>query len=201
FSAHATGRDDVLDAHSRRLAQRVEWAVEGDDRTYGLGFIGERCGERALVGHSGGFPGHITKSVLDPTAGLAVSVLTNCVDGPAAELALGLVRIVDLVARTFSGTGPVDLTAFTGRWANLWGVLDVVAAGGTLLGLDPDSADPAGTPVRFDVVDASTLRVSDDGGFGSFAEWWTRGERPDGTPTLSGHSGMTMVPLDRYAPT
>ena len=51
-------------------------------------------GERRLVGHGGGWPGHITRSLLDPVAGLAVSVLTNAIDGPAVELALGAVAHV-----------------------------------------------------------------------------------------------------------
>ena len=203
FAAHARGRTDVLGEHAQRLAQRAEWSTGdggGDGRTYGLGFIGERCGERTLTGHSGGFPGHITKSVLDAEAGLAVSVLTNCVDGPAAELALGTVKLVDLFAAEWSDAEPVaDLDAFCGRWADLWGVLDVVRAGSALLGLDPAAADPTAFPVVLEVLDAQHLRVARDGGFGSFAETWELSRRPDGTPALRGHSGVTMLPLDRSA--
>jgi len=200
FSAHAHDRTDVLSAHSQRLAQRPEWTTEGD-RSYGLGFIGEPCGDRRLVGHSGGFPGHITKSVLDPEAGLAVSVLTNCIDGPASEFATGTVKLVDLFAAEFSSAATdVDLAPFCGRWASLWGVVDVVRAGSTLLAFDPDSADPTEFPNRFEVVDAHTLKVTKAGGFGDFAETWVLGERADGTPTLRGSSGATMVPLDRWEP-
>lgn len=200
FSAHASGRDAVLDAHSRRLAQRAEWTVEGSESTYGLGFIGERCGARDLVGHSGGFPGHITKSVVDVTAGLAVSVLTNAVDGPATELARGLVRIVDLVASewTVRTDGP-DLDPFCGRWANLFGVHDVVRCGSTLVAVDPQATDPGAATVRLDPVDDTTLRVTADGGFGGYAETWTLGRRTDGVPTLRSFSGTTMVPLKDHS--
>ena len=207
FSAHAAGRGELLDDHTKRVAQHAEWTVPGwtgepSQRQYGLGLILERCGSRALVGHSGGFPGQITKSVLDPAAGLAVSVLTNSVDGPASDLALGVVKLLDLFAvewseRTGETTG---LDAFCERWANLWGVLDVVRCGSTLLGIDPSADDPVATPVRLEVVDASTVRVARDGGFGSYAETWSLGHRDDGTPALRTHSGMTMVPLDAHVP-
>ncbi|MCP6014357.1 hypothetical protein NL362_27785, partial [Klebsiella pneumoniae] len=65
--------------------------------TYGLGLIGTTVGERRMVGHSGGFPGQITRTLVDPTDGLAVCVLTNAVDGPAESLAVGLVQLVDLL--------------------------------------------------------------------------------------------------------
>ncbi|WP_328292814.1 beta-lactamase family protein [Kineococcus sp. NBC_00420] len=201
FSAHRHGRTELLSEHAKRLAQRAEWPTEGTDRFYGLGFIGEKVGARQLVGHSGGFPGHITKSLLDPESGLALSVLTNSVDGPASELAVGVVKLVDLFLAEWGTEEPaVDLDAFCGRWANLWGPQDVVRAGSALISFDPDTVDPAANPVTFDVLDGQTLKVVRDGGFGSFGEDWTLGRRADGTPTLRGHSGITMVPLDRYAP-
>ncbi|MEZ0491394.1 hypothetical protein AB2L28_04005 [Kineococcus sp. TBRC 1896] len=130
-----------------------------------------------------------------------MTVLTNCVDGPATEFALGAVRLVDLLARHWSEDAPAaDPAPFCGRWANLWGVVDVVRAGNRLLALSTDATDPAAHPKVFDVLDAHTLRVREDGGFGCFAETWTRGRRSDGTPTLRGSSGVTMVPLDRFAP-
>ena len=200
FSAHRPGRTDLLDDHAKRLAQRAEWPTEGVDRSYGLGFTGEKVGERRLVGHSGGFPGHITKSLLDPEAGLALSVLTNCADGPATELAVGAVKLIDLFATEWGRAEPaVDLDAFRGRWATLWGVVDVVRAGSTLIALDPDTTDPAASPLTFDVVDERTLRVVRDSGSGSFGEDWVLGRREDGTPTLRGDSGITMVPLSRWA--
>lgn len=200
FTSHVPGRPGPLSEHSRRLALRAEWTAD-EDVTYGLGFIGQPCGERRLVGHSGGFPGHITKSVVDPADGLAVTVLTNCIDGPAPEFALGAVKLVDLLRRHWSQEEPAaDPAPFCGRWANLWGVLDVVRAGNRLLALDPDATDPTSFPTVLDVVDAHTLRVSGAGGFGDYAETWARGWHADGTPTLRGSSGITMVPLDRFAP-
>ena len=200
FSAHAAGAPGPLSEHSRRLAQRAEWPTAdpvagGDERSYGLGFIVERHGQRTLVGHSGGFPGQITKSVLDPASGLAVSVLTNCVDGPAAELALGTAGLVDLVAASWSEErAAADPAPFTGRWQSLWGVLDVVRCGSALLALNPAQPDPAAHPVRLRALDERRLLVTADGGFGSPGETWELGRDGDGTPVLRAASGVTMRP-------
>ena len=50
------------------------------------------AGERRLIGHSGGFPGHITRTLFDPVDGLTVVGLTNAIDGPARELVVGVMR-------------------------------------------------------------------------------------------------------------
>ena len=199
FSAHSPAAPDrLLDEHSLRLAQHPGWVVEGSDRQYGLGFVVQRLGSRTLVGHSGGFPGTITQSLLDPAARFAVSVLTNCIDGPASELALGTVRIVDLFAEHWrEETGAVDLDAFCGRWASIWGLLDVVRCGTALLALDPAREDPTAAVTRLEVLDGERLRVTDDGGFGDHGETWVLGRDDDGTPTLRAHSGTRLRPLAR----
>ncbi len=111
------------------------------------------------MGHSGGFPGHITKSVVDPADGLAVTVLTNCIDGPATEFALGAVKLVDLLRKHWSQEEPAaDPAPFCGRWANLWGVVDVVRAGNRLRGAEHRRDRPDVLPTVLEVVDADSLR-------------------------------------------
>ena len=55
-------------------------------------------GEQVFVGHSGGYPGHITKTLVDPRSGLTISVLTNAIDGPATPLARGIAQILAAAA-------------------------------------------------------------------------------------------------------
>ncbi|GAA4976143.1 serine hydrolase domain-containing protein [Kineococcus glutinatus] len=203
-AAHFLGDERLLDDDSKRLAQREEWVVdpdEADGRGYGLGFAVERIGDRRLVGHGGGYPGHITKTLFDPVARLAVAVATNCIDGPAAEMAAGTVKLVDLFARHAAGTGDdPQLERFTGRFASLWGVLDVVRCGGALLALDPAQADPTAHVVEL-AVDVSSgveaLRVVRDGGYGSHGELWPVTFGADGSVVeLRGPSAMTMRPVE-----
>ena len=67
FSAHFWGDDRLISDASKRILQHDAWDVEHTpDSRYGLGFAVTKVGERRLVGHGGGYPGHITRSAFDP---------------------------------------------------------------------------------------------------------------------------------------
>ena len=174
FAAHALGRSALLTDASRRLMQRRESEITRPvKRWYGLGLFVEEIGGRTVVGHSGGFPGHITQSWLDPESGLAVSVLTNCLGGPATEWATNLIRLVDLAVnapdKKVADAPGYDLDTFTGRFATDWGVFDVVNLGGRLVSLTPQG-DPALSATELTVVDADTLMPAPEAGFGAVGE-------------------------------
>ena len=101
FGAHVLGDDRLLADRTKRLQQRLVSA--GDPRAddgsgYGWGMVREKVGEQVFVGHSGGYPGHITKTLVDPRSGLTISVLTNAIDGPATPLARGIAQILAAAA-------------------------------------------------------------------------------------------------------
>jgi len=200
-AAHVLGDERLLTDASKRLAHREEWQVAGSPTHYGLGFGVHDVGGRQLVGHGGGWPGQITRTLLDPVDGLAVSVLTNAIDGPALEMATAAVRLVDLAASTpADGVSTEQLDSFTGRFANLWGVLDVVRLGSRLYGVDPSAADPAEAPAELEVVDGDTLRYARVGGFGSLGELLHVRRAPDGSVTgLRGGSGSSWFGLEEFA--
>ena len=93
-SAHCFGDDRLLSDASKRRLQQVRWEVGPIDDSYGLGFRVAEVGTRTMVGHGGGYPGHITATLFDPIERLTVSVLTNAIDGPASELVLGIVKLL-----------------------------------------------------------------------------------------------------------
>ena len=189
------------------MMQRAEWAVEGTETSYGLGLSVSEIGERRMLGHGGGFPGHITRTLFDPVDRLAVSVLTNAIDAPAEALATAAVRLVDLAqqgldrpARARMSIDGVDLERWCGRFANLWRVFDVVALGGRLLAIDPTMADPAAEPQELAIVDERTLRFVDAPGYGSAGEVIVYDRADDGSVrSLRGGSGSTSYPLDDLA--
>lgn len=207
-AAHCAGSDVLLREDSKRLMQRQESVVMVDGEEvgrYGLGLDLRRLGERELVGHSGGYPGHITRTWVDPRAQVVVSVLTNAVDGPADSLARGLLSLLDLALAgpaDRDGTGPAgpDLDRFTGRFANLWSITDVAQLGGRLLLLRPTDPDPREHAQELDVVDPSTLRLTPRAGFGPVGEDVRYAWAGDaGTP--AGHveiAGMTSWPLEAF---
>ena len=159
-SAHFFGDDRLISDRSKHEMQRPVWTELAPDAPrdgYGYGTIVRHYDGHRMVGHSGGYPGHITRTMWDPNEGLAISVLTNAVDGPAEELAAGILKILDkaravvaegaaqLRSRQQRGdlrpprspTTEIDLASFTGRFAALWGVTDVLSWAGKLFASSP----------------------------------------------------------------
>ena len=201
-SAHFLGDERLISDDSKRILQRTESAVEGADSSYGLGFAVVDVGGRRLVGHGGGYPGHITRTLFDPVDHVAVSVLTNAIDGPAQAMVVAAYRLIDLAQRgadqAETGVDPsIVLGSFCGRFATLWGVYDIVELGGRLYQLDPSVADPALEPQHLDVVDADTLRFAKGSGYGSRGETITFERDADGEiVSVRAGSGMTAQPHD-----
>lgn len=171
------GDDRLLTDASKRRAHRVEWQVEGTDRKYGLGFEVIDIAGRRIVGHSGGFPGFITRSCLDPDTGLSLSVLTNCIDGPATELLTASYKLLALATGLHRGDpghegheGQVDLTRFEGGFADVWGRIDVLRFGDRLWLADLAEPDPADNPAELRAESDDRLRVVGGTGFGSYGE-------------------------------
>lgn len=208
-AAHFHGDNRLLSDDSKRLMQRTEWKVEGStNQSYGLGLAITDIKGRRLLGHGGGFPGHISYTLFDPIDRLAVSVLTNAIDGPAQVMATTAFRLLALADRGADRqtTGEshripgIDGTAFGGRYANLWTVFDIVELGGQLYQLDVVAGDPTEDPQRLAIVDEHTLRIADAPGYASPGERLAFDRNDDGSVrSVRGGSGTTSCPLDHLA--
>lgn len=204
-SAHFLGDDRLLTDDSKRQMQHTEWEVEGTAGTeYGLGFAIATIGTRRVLGHGGGFPGHITRTYFDPVEKLAVSVLTNAIDGPALTLATAGVRLIDLALgdgdQAEATTSSADLSSFEGKFASLWGAFDIVALGGRLFQIDPTQPDPVVGATRLDVDGENTLRIAKTAGYGSHGEPVTYDRTADGTViSIRGGSGSTSYLRDQLS--
>jgi CubicO group peptidase (beta-lactamase class C family) len=198
FEAHFWGDTRLLTDASKRVAQHQWWEVERvPDNGYGLGFSVQTVGGRRLVGHSGGYPGHITRSLFDPDARLAVVVLTNAIDGPAGDLAASVVKLIDLAAS--QEPSPDNGTPFTGRFANLWGVRDVVTLAGRLLLMDPTVLDPTDGYSELAVENETTLRLTAGPGYGAVGEPVRYVFAPDSAVvSVQGPGGLTSWPIETF---
>ncbi|TCC53207.1 serine hydrolase [Kribbella capetownensis] len=199
FSAHLPGDDRLLTDKSKREMQHPLWQTSQDDwPRYGLGLQIAKTGDRRLIGHGGGYPGHITRSMFDRSAGIAVSVLTNAIDGPAGQLAEGFFRLLDLAESKERPGDAADLARFTGRYANLWGVTDIVQLGGRLYVLDPAQGNPADKPTVLE-ADGDTLLVTEDAGSGVYGQRYVFTFDADGRPeTIRAAIGLQLQPIDRF---
>ena len=175
FGAHAFGDVRLLSDRSKRLMQRTANLADptkADGPAYGLGTAVESFDEHRTVGHGGGYPGHITRSLLDPENGLVVVALTNAVDGPASQLAAGVLKLVDDARAHPAKDGPPfeDVLDRTGRYHNLWGMLDLCVVGSRLLATHPAEWDPLDGADELEVVDHDQLRIVAGNGYGSIGE-------------------------------
>lgn len=205
--AHSRGDASLLGAHAQRLAQREESQVRAHDeavRRFGLGFEIGHVGERTLVGHGGGFPGYVTRTWCDPQADVAVSVLTSCNGGPADTMASGLLRLLDLAlsgedrVREVPAAGAGDLERWTGRFANLWGRVDVALLGGRLVLLGPGSPDPSQGYLELTPEGPDALRSEAVDGTGPVGELVRYAWADDGSVVSLRFGGMTEWPVEAF---
>ncbi len=193
FGAHVLGDERLLSDRTKRLQQRL--ANAGDPRNddgsgYGWGMVREKVDEQVFVGHSGGYPGHITKTLVDPGSGLTIVVLTNAIDGPATPVARGIAQILAAAAQTDGAEPAPSARRWTGRYANAWGLVDIAAVGGRLQTVTSTAWAPVEAVDEL-VEDGDRLRIEAGGGFGSVGEPVTRSE--DGTGIRYG--GMSYRPF------
>lgn len=192
YAALLPDDDRLLGEDAQRQLRHHEWEVRNGESWYGLGVFLNKIGEHELFGHSGGYPGHITRTFACPKRRTVVSVLTNAIDGPAEPLAAGLFRLLDLAAGATHEPAP-DGARFTGRFLTLWGVQDVALLGGRLFLINPTLVNPADDPVALDVVDQNTLKMVSGSGGGSIGEPMRYEFFPDGSiRSVRGGSGITM---------
>lgn len=219
-SAHFFGDDRLISDRSKNEMQRPVWTGLSPDAPqdgYGYGTTVRHYDGHRLVGHSGGYPGHITRTVWDPHEGLAISVLTNAVDGPAEELTAGIVKLLDK-ARAVRPKVPLSsglvnsaalvppaasdqeiaLGSFTGRFAGLWGVTDVFILGGKLFASSPATPSPMLEPTDLAIIDENTLRIMGGSPYGSVGELYRYERDASGKVVSLFMGGMQAWPIEEY---
>ena len=198
FGAHALGDERLLGDRTKRLQQRRandSDPAEASAGGYGWGMVTESVDGTTYVGHSGGYPGHITKTLLDPSTGLVISVLTNATDGPATPLARGIAQLLAEARDPHAERSTLSEATLsrTGRYAGEWGVLDLAALNGRLRALTLGGWAPLEGADELVEDGPDRLRISAGPGYGSVAEPVTFTD-PGATVTEMRYGGMSMRP-------
>lgn len=172
FNAQIIGSNQLLKDSSKKEMQTEVWRVKNteDKRKYGLGFIITPIGKRTVFGHSGGFPGQITNSMCDPKNDLVVVVLINCIDGPAREMAKGIISVIDYFDNNYTLKTQDTFGKFEGRFMNLWAINDVISMGNKIVSVSPETWTPFKNPEKLAYVNDTTLKVVKTEGFYSEGE-------------------------------
>lgn len=192
-------RSSVLSPASRREMARRQWRSEHDStgRWYGLGLIAGTSGAWEHTGHSGGFPGVITRTACVPSQQLAVSVLTNAADGLSHQWLDGTLHLLQAFEK---GGAPSRRTArWQGRFWNLWGAVDLLPmAGKRVLLATPGLVNPVLDASEVEVEAPDRGRVVQGGGFAHHGEPVRLERDARGRILRLWHGGM---PLQPEAPT
>jgi D-alanyl-D-alanine carboxypeptidase len=187
-------RSSALSPASRREMTRRQWRSEHDStaRWYGLGLIAGTTGAWDHVGHSGGFPGVITRTACAPAQQLAVSVLTNAADGLSHQWLDGALHVMQAFEK--HGAPSRRTARWQGRFWNLWGAFDLLPmAGSRVLLANPGLANPVLDASQIEVTGTDRGHVTLGGGFANHGEPVRIERDARGRIRRVWHGGMPLV--------
>jgi CubicO group peptidase (beta-lactamase class C family) len=187
-------KPSVLTRASRREMIRPQWPDPWSEirRSYGLGVISGAIEGWDWFGHSGGFQGYVTRTAVVPEHALAVSLLTNAVDGAAQDWVDGVLSIL----RRFERAGPPSAAAadWTGRWWSVWRAQDLAPMGDKVLIASPGLARPFLDAPELAITGADEAVVSNAGAFHSHGEIVRRLRGADGAVRAIRIAGGLFLP-------
>ena len=141
-SLDPAAKRSVLSPASRREMIRKQWHDEHGSMKghYGLGIMGGKAGAWEWFGHAGGFQSCLSRTIVLPGRDIAVSILTNALEGPAWAWSDAAIHIL----QTFEKRGgPSARTRdWAGRWWSMWRTVDLVPMRDHVLVDDPGLAVP-----------------------------------------------------------
>lgn len=169
--ALAIGSGELLNDESKKEMQRSQWKVsESQTEEYGLGLIIDTINGQRFMGHSGGFPGHVTRTVADFKDDLVISLLFNSIDAYPKMMIGGIYNILRWYGDNYDKTPQHDLSKFNGRFGSLWGDTDIVTYGNTAISVWPGAWDPFGDTVGLEYETDTSLKIVRSHGHGSYGE-------------------------------
>jgi CubicO group peptidase (beta-lactamase class C family) len=159
----------VISVASRREMTRRQWRIEQSfEMHYGLGLaIGKSDGWN-WFGHGGGFQGYISRTAVLPECELAITILTNAIDGWAPFWIDSCCNIL----RVFKTRGAPHrrLRDWRGRWWTTWTAIDLVPAGSRVLVANPHMSNPFMDAAQLEVTGRDSGRIAWASGYDSHGE-------------------------------
>lgn len=143
----AGGEFEVLKSSTLREMQRPHWVEPSWATAFGLGFGIVHKESRDFVGHSGGYPGYITYTVISPTEKIGISVFTNALDGNPVLIAQQAIKWVaegikkkEVIKE--EPTIPPAWQKFIGTYRTQWTDTHVFVLDDKLVSVSPTLNDP-----------------------------------------------------------
>ena len=143
-------KKSVISQASRREMTRRHWRVPGSaELHYGLGVACGKSDGFDWFGHGGGFQGYLSRTAVLAESDVAVTILSNSIDGWAPFWMEGCFHIL----RAFKTRGAPErrLRDWAGRWWTIWNAIDLVPMGNRVLVANPHLISP--------FMDASEIEI------------------------------------------
>jgi D-alanyl-D-alanine carboxypeptidase len=187
-------KTSVLSVESRREMTRKQWRDPqlSVERYYGLGLMSGKFADWDWFGHSGGFQGFITRTLVLPDEDLAISVLTNAADGLSHFWLEGAVQIL----RAFSRNGAPErrLASWNGRWWGLSGAIDLVPMGRKVMVAMPGLFNPFLDASEVTVLDKDRAKITLAPGAGAHGQGVRRVRNREGDVAELWFAGSKLLP-------
>jgi CubicO group peptidase (beta-lactamase class C family) len=194
-----TARKSALSAASRREMTRKQWRIPqaSAEAYYGFGLMSGQTAGWDWFGHGGGFQGYISRTCVIPGCDLAITILTNSIDGWAAFWADGVMHIL----RAFSTRGAPKGRArdWTGRWWTLWSAIDLVPMGNQVIAANPHLINPFLDAAEIEITGRDTGRFAFAVGYASHGEPVRRSRNKAGKVTDIWFAGANAKPAKALA--
>ena len=159
----------VLSVDSRREMTRKHWRIpQSFEAHYGLGLSSGRASGWDWFGHGGGFQGYLSRTCVIPACELAITILTNAIDGGAPFWMDGVMDILRAF-RTHGAPGR-RVRDWRGRWWSVWGATDLVPMGNRVLVANPHFANPFMDAAEIQITGRDTGKITAASGYGSYGE-------------------------------
>ncbi|MEK9283487.1 beta-lactamase family protein [Bradyrhizobium sp. ISRA442] len=162
-------RKSVLSVASRREMTRHHWRIpQSLEGYYGLGVNAGKTDGWDWFGHGGAFQGYISRTCSIPGCEVAISILSNSIDGAAPIWMDGAMQIL----RTFQTRGAPHrrVRDWTGRWWTIWGATDLVPMGNRVLVANPQFNNPFMDAAEIEVTGRDTGKLASAAGYASHGE-------------------------------
>ena len=184
----------VLSVDSRREMTRRQWRNPHSslESYYGFGITSGSLDGWDWFGHGGGLQGYISRTAVLPERDLAISILTNTIDGWAHPWVDGVIRILRRFAR--EGAPSATVSDWTGRWWTVWGAGDLVPMGEKVVVAGPGGLNPFIDASEIEVTGPDRGRIALAGGYGSHGEEVRRVRSIGGDVTELWFSATKLLP-------
>jgi CubicO group peptidase (beta-lactamase class C family) len=187
-------KESVLAVASRREMVRGRWRYPHSsiERYYGLGIESGKTARWDWFGHGGTFQGFSSRTAALTDLGIAVSLVTNAVDGLADRRLDGAIDI--LVSFAKHGPPTSEVRDWTGRWWTLWAAVDLVPMGEKVMVAAPSLPSPFTDATEISVSGADCGRISLASGLARHGEDVLRIRGRDGKVEEVRLGGMRLLP-------